>query len=410
MKSVGVIVEYNPFHNGHDYHMQQSMKQTGADITIAVMSGPFLQRGEPALISKWLRTKMALSGGADIVIELPYAFATGKAEIFANGAVSLLTALQTDEVCFGSEQGTIAPFENTLSFLWEHQETYEKKLRSFLKSGYSFPKASALAFQDFKHLHNHDDLVDLSKPNDILGFHYVKAIHDQHSPIKATTLQRIGAGYHDPDLGHKEIASATGIRRAIASGDQSLESVREFVPHFTYRRLIEAFQKHGMFHSWERLFPYLRHKLLTTPPEMLANIYEAEEGLEHRLQAAVKHTDSFQSFMEKIKTKRYTWTRLQRLCTHILTNTSKSEMATVLGHPQATYIRLLGMSENGRTYLNQIKKDLHLPVVSTLSKHDDPLLTLDNRAADCYSLGYPKHLHSEKLQEEYNMPPILNVK
>lgn len=403
MKSVGVIVEYNPFHNGHGYHMQQSIKQTGANITIAIMSGYFLQRGEPALVSKWLRTKMALSGGADIVIELPYAFSTGKAEIFANGAVSLLTALKTDEVCFGSEQGSIEPFERTLEFLGKHKETHDKKLKSFLTEGYSFPKASALAFQSFSNVR---DIVDLSKPNNILGFHYIKAIHDQNSSVKATTIKRIGAGYHDPDLGHKDIASATGIRKAIASGDETLESIRPVVPDFTYNRLLEAYREQGIFHSWERLFPYLRYKLLTARTQELADIYEAEEGLEHRLLDAVKQADSFMSFMEQIKTKRYTWTRLQRLCTHILTNTTKKEMAPVLQNPQATYIRLLGMSEKGQVYLNHIKKDLDLPLVSTLSKHEDPLLTLDERAADCYALGYPEDLRTEKLQEEYGMPPI----
>lgn len=404
MKSVGLIVEYNPFHNGHDYHMQQSIQESGAQITIAVMSGYFLQRGEPALVSKWQRAKMALDGGADLVIELPYAFSTGKAEIFANGAVSLLTALKTDEVSFGSEQGTIAPFEGTIDFLDEHQETYQEKLKSFLAEGYSFPKASALAFGSF---HDREGIVDLSKPNNILGFHYVKAIHDQNSPMKATTIQRIGAGYHDPDLGSKEIASATGIRKAIASGDDTIANVQGVVPDFTYNALLAAYRQQGLFHSWERMFPYLQYRLLTAEAHELADIYEAEEGLEHRLQAAIKQADSFTSFMKQIKTKRYTWTRLQRLCTHILTNTTKKEMAPVLQNPQATYIRLLGMSENGQAYLNHVKKDLELPLVSTLSKHEDPLLALDKRAADCYVLGYPVELRANKLQEEYAMPPIM---
>lgn len=404
MKSVGLIVEYNPFHNGHYYHMQQSIRQTEADVVIAVMSGYFLQRGEPALISKWQRTKMALAGGADLVVELPYAFSTGKAEIFANGAISLLSALKADEVCFGSEEGAIEPFQRTVAFLEKHREPFEEKLKSFLSNGYSYPKAASLAFETFE---TDGTIADLSKPNNILGFHYVKALHDQKSSVKASTITRTGAGYHDPDLGDQKIASATGIRNTIVSSGEPLENIRSVVPGFTFDILNESFGRFGAFHSWESLFPFLKYRLLTSTPKQLASVYEAEEGLEHRLLQQIKTADSFQSFMKRIKTKRYTWTRLQRLCVHILTNTGKEEMASVIENPAATYIRLLGMSGKGRIYLNQIKKDLSLPLISTLSRHSNPLLLLDERAADCYALGYPEKFRVEKLAEEFATPPIL---
>ncbi|HET7658004.1 MAG TPA: nucleotidyltransferase family protein, partial [Bacillales bacterium] len=261
MKSVGLIVEYNPFHNGHYYHMQQSIRQTGAEVVIAVMSGYFLQRGEPALVSKWVRTRLALESGADIVVELPYAFSTGKAEIFANGAISLLTALKTDEVCFGSEEGSIEPFEHTVTFLEENRKPYEKKLKGFLSDGYSYPKAASLAFESFE---TDGSIADLSKPNNILGFHYVKAIHDQNSPVKASTIARTGAGFHDPDLNGQKIASATGIRNSIVLKGEPLESIHNVVPAITYKLLKESFERYGVFHSWERLFPFLKYRLLTT--------------------------------------------------------------------------------------------------------------------------------------------------
>ncbi|HET7580931.1 MAG TPA: nucleotidyltransferase [Bacillales bacterium] len=403
MTSVGLIVEYNPFHNGHYYHMQESIRQTGADIAVAVMSGYFLQRGEPALVSKWLRTRMALDGGADLVVELPYAFSTGKAEVFANGAVSLLTELKVDKVCFGSEEGTIEPFEQTIRFLEQNHEPYQNRLRRNLSEGYSYPKAAALAFQSFG---ANEKIADLSRPNNILGFHYVKAIHDQHSRLKAATIARTGANYHDPDLGEQEIASATGIRNTIVSCGEPLEKIRRVVPDITYQLLSVASDNQGSFHSWEKLFPYLKYRLLTSTAEELARIYEAEEGLEHRLLQHIQQADSFAAFMDQIKTKRYTWTRLQRLCVHILTNTKKAEMAPILEKPRATYIRLLGMSEKGQAYLNDIKKDLTLPLVPTLSQHQDPLLELDERAANCYALGYPAAMRIDKLREEYATPPI----
>lgn len=403
MKSVGLIVEYNPFHNGHYYHMHQSIRETKADVTVAVMSGYFLQRGEPALVSKWLRTRMALEGGADVVVELPYAFSTGKAEIFANGAISLLTSLKVDDVCFGSEEGTILPFEKTIEFLDLYREPYADKIKSFLSEGNSYPKAAALAFQS---LNTANGAADLSKPNNILGFHYVKAIHDQKSPLKAYTIARTGADFHDPELGEQKIASATGIRNTIITGGESLEKIRRVVPDITYRLLQKASRQFGSFHSWEQLYPFLKYKLLTSTADQLAEIYEAEEGLEHRLLQYIKDADTFTAFMGQIKTKRYTWTRLQRLCVHILTNTTKEEMAPVLKDPRATYIRLLGMSEKGRTYINHIKKELELPLISTLSRHEDPLLKLDKRAANCYALGYPENVRTGKLREEYATPPI----
>lgn len=404
MKSVGLIVEYNPFHNGHYYHMQQSIHQTKADVVIAVMSGYFLQRGEPAIVSKWQRAKMALKSGADLVVELPYAFSTGKAEIFASGAISLLTALKTDEICFGSESGNIEAFHNTVIFLNQNRQAFEERLRQFLSKGFSYPKAASLAFAKFE---TDGRIVDLSKPNNILGYHYVKAIHDQKSSVHASTIPRTGAGYHDPNLGDQKIASATGIRNTIISNGEPLTDIQNVVPNVTYDILRESLSRYGTFHSWESLFSYLKYQLLTSSPDQIALIYEAEEGLENRLLQQIQKADSFYSFMERIKTKRYTWTRLQRLCVHVLTRTTKDEMAVIHKNPTATYIRLLGMSEKGRIYLNRIKKRLGLPLISTRSQHSDPLLNLDERAANVYALGYPETFREEKLAEEYATPPII---
>ncbi|HET7628808.1 MAG TPA: nucleotidyltransferase [Bacillales bacterium] len=404
MKAVGVIVEYNPFHNGHYYHLQQSVQKSDANVVIAVMSGSFLQRGEPALVSKWQRTKMALAGGVDVVVELPYAFSTGKAEIFANGAISLLTELGADIVSFGSENGSIEPFETTIEFLDNHEQAYNETLKTYLAEGCSYPKAASLAFQ--KLTPDHSQLVDLSKPNNILGFHYVKAIKDQNSPIRPQTIARTGADYHDRELGMRPIASATGIRTAIVEEGKPLESVKRFVPDFTYQILEEFRNRHRHFNSWEQLFPYLKFRLLTSRPHELAALYEAEEGLEHRLQSHSKQAETFDEFMNRVKTKRYTWTRLQRFCVHLLTATTKTDMENIINKPRATYIRLLGMSDKGRDYLNAIKKDLRIPLVSTVSRFENPLLELDIRASDCYALGYSGAAQTELLAAEYATPPI----
>src|SRR4051812_18291343 len=172
MKAVGIIVEYNPFHHGHAYHIKKAKETTGADLVIAAMSGNFLQRGEPALVSKWTRTEMALNGGVDLVFELPYSFAVQKADTFAKGAVSMLIAAGCDSICFGSESGNIEDFYHTYHFLKKHQLQYNHAIRQYMDQGNSYPKALSLAFQS---LESTENIIDLSMPNNILGFQYVKA-------------------------------------------------------------------------------------------------------------------------------------------------------------------------------------------------------------------------------------------
>ncbi|MEH7234885.1 nucleotidyltransferase [Bacillus sp. JJ1562] len=403
MKAVGVIVEYNPFHNGHRYHLDETKKKTNADCMIAVMSGNFLQRGEPALVSKWARTKMALEAGVDIVIELPYAFATQKAQNFANGAISLLSALHCEKVCFGSENGTINDFEATVEFLKNNQQTYDQTTRQYLKEGYSYPKAASLAYSS---LSNHDTYVDLSKPNNILGYHYVKAIYDQNSSMNAETIMRTSAGYHDETFSHESIASATSIRKTLFSTEKNIEEIKDYLPTSSAKWLTSYYEENQLFHRWEEYFTLLKYKLLTSTSSELANIYEAEEGIENRLLANISEATSFQDFMEKIKTKRYTWTRLQRLCVHILTNTTKKQLKPINDNPVATYIRLLGMSQKGQKYLNHVKKNVELPILSKATGFSDELFTLDWKAVQTYLAIFPEPLRTQLLRQEYANPPI----
>lgn len=404
MKTAGVIVEYNPFHNGHLYHLEQTKKVTGADVVIAVMSGSFLQRGEPALVDKWTRTRMALENGIDIVIELPYVYSTQKAEIFAKGAVSLLTAIGVDELCFGSEAGDIHAFEETLSFIEENKKHYNERIKYFMNEGNSYPKATSLAFQSLK---GHEDVLDLSQPNNILGFQYVKAIATQRSNMKAQTVLRTKAGYHDESFEDNEIASATAIRKELLKKAADPECVQSFVPHPTFKELNYFYRTHGHFQGWHRLYPYLRYKLLSTPSESLKAIYEAEEGLENRLITAAKQAPDFKTFMETIKTKRYTWTRLQRFALHILTNTIKDEMNVTLESSEAPYIRLLGMSSTGRGYLNKIKSSLQVPLVANVNSLDHPFLAIEKRVSEVYALGFNGVHKEEYIKKEYKTSPII---
>lgn len=402
MKAVGVVVEYNPFHNGHLFHLQQAKEESGADVAIAAMSGNFLQRGEPALVSKWARTKMALDAGIDIVFELPYRFATQHAEVFAEGSVSILSAAGCEILCFGSESGDLNAFMRTISFLEANNDFFQKKIKFFAGEGNSYPKSIALAFQS---LAPSDSFIDISRPNNILGLHYIQAILRQESPMKAQTITRKNAGYHDEHFASATIASATSIRKALLGASGEIEAIRQYVPDSTYNHLISYREEYGGFHSWENYWPFLKYRLLQSSPEELSEFYEVEEGLENRLLAAAAASNSFKQFMETIKTKRYTWTRLQRVCLHILTNTRKDQMKSAKN--TVNYLRLLGATEKGRSYLNLRKKEFGLPLVSKLSAFSDPDLKLDTRAARIYALGQNGSGQEKLLAEEFAQPPIM---
>ena len=402
MNSVGVVVEYNPFHNGHAFHLASAKEVAGADVAIAVMSGNFLQRGEPALVSKWTRTEMALKAGVDIVFELPYAFAVQQADTFARGAVSILDAAGCTSLCFGSESGNIDDFLHTLVFLQEHKPRYQERLKLHLTNGNSYPKASSLAFLD---LSPNRELVDLSMPNNILGYQYVKAAKELKSKMELYTITRKNAGYHDKYFTSESIASATSIRKALFSDNGSVNSIKDYMPQTTFDGLLKYKDTYGNFHRWENYWPFLKFRLLQTAPDELKMIYEMEEGLENRFLSAANQSDSFEEFMNRVKTKRYTWTRLQRACAHILTNTTKDEMYT--NQEEASYLRLLGMTEKGREYLSQNKNCLGLPLLSRTAGNSFPQLLQDIRASRIYALGLKDKGQKDLLKMEFTQPPIM---
>ncbi|HDX9589432.1 TPA: nucleotidyltransferase [Bacillus pseudomycoides] len=403
MKASGIVVEYNPFHNGHAYHMQQTKKLTNADIIIAVMSGPFLQRGEPALVSKWARTQMALANGVDIVVELPYAFATQKAETFANGAISILDALRVSEVCFGSESGNIEHFYNTVTLRQTEQNTFHSLIQQYSKTGMSYAKATSEAFSS---LQKNITTIDISEPNNILGMHYIEAIIKQKSLMKASTITRFASHYHDETFQDERIASATSIRKQLFNNQENFSTIIPFVPKITKLFLEQYKHSYHLLHNWEHYFHFLKYKLLTMSPSQLQNIYEVEEGLEHRILSSIQEATSFTKFMEVLKTKRYTWTRLQRICTHILTNTTKEEMYKAHVEQHAQYIRLLGMSQKGQAYISAIKKQITLPLLSHAKTFQHPLLDIDRKASSAYCSILQGSLCSEMIKRDITQHPV----
>ncbi|MBV7320767.1 MULTISPECIES: nucleotidyltransferase [Bacillus] len=403
MKAVGLVVEYNPFHNGHLYHAQTAKRQTGCDTAVAVMSGHFLQRGEPAVVSKWARTKMALQSGVDLVIELPYLYAVQKAEIFAHGSVSTLNKLGCEALFFGSENGQIEPFLETAKVMDEHKDSFDQCIKEELKKGASYPSAAAIAFKSILHTENG---LDMSKPNNILGYNYVKSILSGGYEMKPYTTSRISSDYHDADLPDEDshIASATSIRKALI--EKPFEDCVTFLPAAAARELANYRKSFGLWHTPESYFSYLKYSLSTLTALELQQIYEVEEGLENRILRSIRKASSYQEFMEFLKTKRYTWTRLQRMSTHILTRTKKQEIHRLLNVEEVPYIRLLGMTKKGQAFLSEKKKELSVPLVSKLASFSHPALDLDIKASRIYSLAIEEPLRTEFDLQEYGHAPI----
>lgn len=401
MKACGLIVEYNPLHNGHIYHIQAAKKASNAECVIAVMSGSFLQRGEPAIIDKFHRTNAALSAGVDIVIELPFPYAVQSSNLFAKGSVKTLYEIGVSSICFGSESGNITNFITGYQIMKEKETAYNKSLQKYLMIGFSFPKASKLAHDDIGLTSNN---IDLSKPNNILGFSYVKTILNDQLPIQPLTIKRINNDYHEQRITSR-IASATSIRKQLLHHDNRLGQIKQTMPAGTIRQL-EAYKKKAtIWHTWEKYFPLLHYRVMTTTLEDLAAIQGVDEGLEFRIKETAKTATSFQEWMEAIKTKRYTWTRLQRMFAYILTNTKKTDMELVQGKALIPYIRVLGFTKTGQTYLKYHKKDLSVPIITQLSRDGSPMLSLEEKASDAYYSVVPP-INRKQLRNQEIEPPI----
>ncbi|GGF11848.1 UPF0348 protein YlbM [Halobacillus andaensis] len=401
MKACGIIVEYNPFHNGHAYHVKESKEKSKADCMIAVMSGHFLQRGEPAIIDKWHRTKAALQSGVDLVIELPYIFAVQHSDYFSKGAVLSLNALQVDSICFGSENGAITPFLEAYQNLNERLEDYESSLREGLDQGLSYPDAARLANET---IGISVEAFDFAAPNNILGYSYVKQIKSYASAIEPLTIKRIESNYHDTHVSGR-MASATSIRKELLANREVTEHASLALPQSTVDELNTYYNESKVWHDWESYFNLLHYKIMTTPTEELKHIHGMDEGLEYRLKQTIRSSTSFFDFMHRLKTKRYTWTRLQRLCTHLLTGLTKQQASLHLESEYIPYVRLLGMNQTGQAYLNRRKKDIETPIIAQPQQLTSTLLDAEERATAAYFSPLPPVQRIKHLKKEYG-PPV----
>lgn len=377
MKATGIVAEYNPFHNGHAYQIEEIKRQLQPDVIIAVMSGNFLQRGEPAIVDKWLRTEMALRGGVDLVIELPVLASTQPADYFAQEAIQILSALNIDSLSFGVEAGSQVDFIQGAKWLVNNEELISQKVKEterfklpYAQQMESIIKEIAPSFP-----------LDLNSPNNQLGFAYTKEIVRNHldQKIELLPIIRKGAAYNERELTpNSQIGSATSIRLAMLSNKE----ITNFIPKNALNVLKREYTP---FVTWEDYFPYLKYQLLVQRKETLREIYEMNEGLENRLKKHIKEANSFSAFMKKIKTRRYTQTRLQRLLTYVLLQSTREDVKKALHKEPA--IRVLGFSQKGQAYLSQQKHQLNQPLIANVNQSTKEIIPFDILAGEIYQLG-----------------------
>lgn len=412
MRAVGLITEYNPFHNGHLHHLRASREAAGADVAVAVMSGHFLQRGEPALVDKWLRAEMALRCGVDVVVELPFPFACGSAPYFARGAVQCLDALGVECLCFGSESGDLEQLERCARLLDEHGAQVADETAALLRRGVHYAAARGRACAGL----SGDDATCrvLEQPNNILGIEYLRALRSTGSSIRAMTIPRLGADYHDETVGEGNIASATGIRKRLAAG----EPVAGLLPAPSadvLRRALAA----GLNPDDDLL-----HRLLLAQifrgRDYLQTLYQVENGLDARLAEAAAGSKDARALIESVKVRQFTRTRIQRTLIYILNDVRADRMDALLA-AGPLYLRLLGSSPRGRAFLGAARKRRKLPLVSNLSRVYPLLkrtygpdtgkfslaramLDLDLRATRNYSLLLPARSGKSRDRDFYEDP------
>lgn len=398
LKALGIIAEYNPFHNGHRFHIHTSQKCLHPDTTIIVMSGPFVQRGTPAVLDKWKRCKMALSNGADLVCELPFPWASAGAEKFAEGAVAILDVLNCCYLSFGSESGDIESLSTVARLLSEETPSFQSELKKHLECGISFAKSREDAVRS---LLGREMADMMTHPNNTLGIEYLKAINRSRSHLQPITIKRQGALHDQAALNS---FSSSAIRQLIKTNN--VDRAADYLPYPSH------VLKNTLFSSLEIDFERLTAaKLLTASRSQLLDLPDVTEGLEFALQNSVRDSQAFsyQQIIDRVSSKRIPKSRIRRILLYLALDISR-EVLYQSWKAAPPYVRILGMNDRGRAYLAENKKKIHCPVLINVKSNQTQLdnsakkiLRLDMRAQNMWN-----YLHRDRvLFQDYRHSPIL---
>ena len=357
MKKVGVIAEYNPFHNGHLYHLEKVKEMFPDSYLILILIGNFTQRGEISVINKWNKTKIALEYGYDLVIELPYIFSTQAANFYAKGAIDLLNYLECDYLVFGSETNDINLLKKLVNITHNNLE-YEQLIKNYIDKGYNYPTSSSLALKDISNV-----LID--KPNDVLALEYVRQIKNTNSKIKPVSIKRTN-DYHEEEI-NKQITSATSIRKNInnktliekAMPDNVIDSIEDI--------------------NYNKYFEILKYQIISS--DNLNEYLGVDEGIENKLKKAIYKSNNLNELILNVKSKRYSYNRIQRMLLHIICKDKKDNNTR-----EIKYIRVLGLNNTGKKILKCVKNNIDIPIITKFKKEYEHLFKEDIKASKIYSL------------------------
>ena len=391
-KVLGIISEYNPFHNGHLYHLIKSKKITNAEYTIAVIGGNFTQRGNASLLDKWSKTEMALLNGIDLVIELPLLYSISSAENFAEGAIKILDSLQiVDTISFGTETSDINILNRFADILYNEPKEYKALLSHELSKGMSYPKARENALMLYLNDIRRFAPI-LSSPNNILGIEYLKALKKYKSNITPLSIQRIKSGYNDINFSGN-IASATAIRNLVLNHEY--KDLNKILPISSYSILKENIKKGHIVRDISNFDKIILYKLRNMSIEEISNLPDVSEGLEYSIKKAADSCNTIYELINIVNSKRYTKTRLQRILLYALLDVTKKDIQ--ISKKVIPYIRILGFNEKGKYIVSQISRNKNkLNLITSVKKFNDQntnknlqlMLQKDINATNTYTLGF----------------------
>lgn len=383
---VGIIAEYNPFHNGHLYHLEKVKEMFPNSPIILVVGGVFTERGDISVLNKWEKTEIAIKNGIDLVVELPFPFSCASADIFANGAISILNNLGVTDLVFGSESDDIEGIKKLVETELNNSE-FDVLVSLYLRSGYNYPTSLSKALEDIT-----GNCYKL--PNDILGISYVKAIYSNNYKITPHTIKRTN-DYHSKELDKmsiRSISSATSIRKALLNN----KDIKDSVPSITYNYL-----KNKKIPKLDDYFNLLKYKIISSNDLTIYNLVDS--GMEVKLKKEILNSYNFDELINKVKSKNSTYAKISRMLIYILCDYTKEQAKEF---KEITYIRLLGFSNKGRDYLNKIKKDIDIPIISKFTREKDKMLEYEYQITKIYSLVFDKDEAKSLIEAEYKMKPI----
>ena len=375
-KVIGIVAEYNPFHNGHKYQIDK-IREKYKDATIVVVSSSsFTQRGDASILNKFDKTEVALNNGVNLVVELPYVYSTQSSDIFASAAIKILNYLKVDTICFGTERDSIGDIKKC-AITQLNDPKYDEIVREELDSGVNYPTALNKALKKLID-------IEITEPNDLLALSYIKEIIKNEYNIEIFNIKRTN-DFHDIES-NEEIISASNVRNKIINNID----IKDYVPNDVYLKLKDIKLN-------DKYFEFLKYKINSESD--LEKYLDVDEGLNTRIRDAIDKSNDLEELIQNIKTKRYTYNKISRMLLHILTSFTKEEASNI----DIDYIRVLGFTTKGQEYLSKIKKNITIPIITGYKKNISKVLDIEYRVTKIYSLFTSNNL----IKKEYQIKPII---